>query len=564
MRKQGVALLVMTALGTAGCSTLGRMLEAPLQWVGLSSASSPAGQIDAADLERHIKILSSDEFAGRLPGGIGETRTLEYLERQFRNLGLAPGNPDGGYRQAVALVGLRAQADAGIEVAGRAFPLRQKDDLVTSTDRVEALVRVRKSPLVFVGYGIQAPEYDWDDYKGLDMRGKTLLMLVNDPPIADPARAGQLDPGRFKGEAMTYYGRWTYKFEMAAKLGAAAVLVIHETEAAGYPWAVIAREVGQEHFTLDKANGNSDRVPVQGWIRDARVAELFAVSGLDFNHLKAAAAKPDFRPVELPGRASFQVRNVIRKLRSSNVVARVKGTQRPDELLIYTAHWDHLGSNPELAGDQIYNGALDNASGVAGLLELAEVFAAAPPARSVLFLALTAEEQGLLGARHYAENPLYSLHDTLAVINMDVLNPWGRTRDVEVTGLGQSTLEDQLERAAAAQNRSLRAEAQPQNGYYFRSDHFEFARQGVPALFAHGGGEFVGRSPGYGLAQKHAYIAQDYHQVSDEFKSDWDLSGAVEDLQLFEAVGRQVAADSQRPSWKPGSEFGQIRQQRHP
>ena len=546
-----------------GCSTINHVVQAPLRWVGLSDDNAAVG-IDQARLAEHIQVLASDRFEGRQPGTLGEARTVAYLSKAFEEAGAKPGNPSGSYTQMVPLVGLKPQTDIGMQLNGKPFPLTLQKDVVASTRRVEKLVRVRKSPLVFVGYGVQAPEYNWDDYKGLDVRGKTLLMLVNDPQIPDPNAPDGLDEQRFKGRAMTYYGRWSYKYEIGAKLGAAAVLVVHETGPAGYPWGVVSDGMGQERFTLDAANGNSDKVAVNGWIRDDTVRRLMADAGLDFDQLKAAATRADFEPVALPGHASFQVRNRIRKVESANVAALVRGTQKPDELIVFTAHWDHLGRDSSLDGDQIYNGAVDNATGTAGLLELARAFAARPAERSVLMLAVTAEEQGLLGAAHYAANPLYPLSKTIANINMDAMNVWGKTRDVVLVGKGQNSLGDDLRAEARAQGRVVVDESTPEKGFYFRSDHFEFAKRGVPALYARSGTRFVAKGDGFGARMQSEYIDNDYHQVSDEVKANWDLSGLTQDLQLLEAVARRVAAAASVPQWKPDSEFADVRPARHP
>lgn len=546
-----------------GCSTLNHAVQTPLRWIGLGGDKVFDG-IDETRLATHIEVLASDRFEGRQPGTLGEERTVAYLSKAFAATGAEPGNPSGEYTQMVPLVGLKPQTDIGIQLNGKPFPLRLQQDVVASTKRVEKLVRVRKSPLVFVGYGVQAPEYNWDDYKGLDVRGKTLLMLVNDPQIPDPQAPDGLDTQRFKGRAMTYYGRWSYKYEIGAKLGAAAVLVIHETGPAGYPWGVVSDGMGQEHFTLDAANGNSDKVAVNGWIRDDTVRRLVAEAGLDFDQLKGAAVRDDFEPVELPGQASFQVRNRIRKVQSANVAALVPGTRTPDELIVFTAHWDHLGRDRGLNGDQIFNGAVDNATGTAGLLELARSFAARPAERSVLLLAVTAEEQGLLGAAHYAANPLYPLSKTIANINMDAMNVWGQTRDVVLVGKGQNSLENDLRLAAQAQARVVVDENTPEKGFYFRSDHFEFAKRGVPALYARSGTQFVGQSDDFGARMQSEYIANDYHKVSDEVKPTWNLSGLTQDLQLLEDVARRVAATNGIPQWKPGSEFADARPARHP
>lgn len=552
-------VLILAVVLLAGCASVNKIVTAPLQWMGLGGGE--AG-IDAEELLEHVSRLASDEFEGRLPGSRGEEKTVAYLIDQFKASGAQPGNPDGSYVQAVGLAGIKTQADVGISVAGKPVPLQLHKHINISSNRLQKLLRIRQSPIVFVGYGVQAPEYNWDDYKGLDVRGKTLLMLVNDPQVVDTD--GELTADSFKGRAMTYYGRWTYKHEIAAKLGAAAALVIHETGPAGYPWSVVQGQPGKEHFTLDAPNANADKVPVKGWIRDDYVRSLLTATGHDFDRLKAAAIRPDFRPVELPGQASFQLRNEIRKLESANVVAKVPGTTRPQEAIIYTAHWDHLGRNRSLNGDQIYNGAVDNATGTAGLLELAQSIAANPMDVSVIFLAVTAEEQGLLGTRHYVENPLMPLEATVANINIDAMNTWGATRDVVLVGKGHNTLEKDLRQVAGKQGRTVRDEPTPEKGFYFRSDHFEFARKGVPALYALSGTDFGGQGADYGKEKALAYIANDYHQLSDEVKPDWDLSGMVLDLLMLETVARQVAANPTRPSWYPSSEFAPQSHRRHP
>ena len=520
---------------------------------------SAADAIDAEQLLEHISTLASDEFEGRAPGTAGEERTVQYLIEQFQRLGLQPGNPDGTFTQDVSLVGYRAQPTSSFTVAGRRIPLAFPTDHVAWTRHFDQPdLRVTGSEIVFVGYGVVAPEYDWDDYKDVDVRGKTILMLVNDPAVPDPADPSRLDPNVFRGEAMTYYGRWTYKYEIASEKGAAAAIVIHETGPAGYPWEVVAGSWGGENFDIAGATG-PNRVKVEAWITEAKARELLAAAGHDFDELKRAATRRDFRPVTLNATADFHIRTTTRQVQSRNVIAKLEGSdpERRDEYVIYTAHWDHLGKDESREGDQIFNGALDNATGTAGMLEIAEAFTRLPqpPARSVLFLAVTAEEQGLLGAKHYAENPLYPLERTLANINMDGLNQWGRTRDVVVIGYGNSTLEDILAEEAGVQGRVLAPDAEPEKGFYYRSDHFEFAKQGVPALYTDNGVEYIGKPPEYGQQKRDEYTANDYHKPSDEVKPDWDLAGAVEDLQLLFAVGFRVATDAAWPEWKPGTEF---------
>jgi Zn-dependent M28 family amino/carboxypeptidase len=511
----------------------------------------------------HIKVLASDEFEGRGPGTVGEQKTIAYLTDQFRQMGLKPGNPDGTYVQDVPLVGFRATKVSGIlSSSGGPISLTFPEDFVAVSRRMVPEVNVADSGVVFVGYGVVAPEYGWDDYKGLDVRGKTLLMLVNDPPVPDPKDASRLDPSVFKGRAMTYYGRWTYKYEIASEKGAAAAILIHETGPAGYPFEVVRGSWSRENFDTarSQAPGQApDRVAVEGWITEATARKILGASGRDFDTLKKAAAQRDFQPVPLGSSARFEIKNVMREVQSKNVVARLEGSDPAlkDELLVYTAHWDHLGKDPERKGDQIFNGAADNASGVAAVLEIARAFTRITPApkRSILFLAVTAEEQGLLGAKHYAANPLYPLERTLADINLDVINLWGQTTDIISIGMGQTTLDDLLVETAARHGRTVAPDADPEKGYYYRSDHFEFAKRGVPALDPKGGRQYAGKSADFGERKHNEYTEKDYHKPSDEVKPDWDLSGAVADMALLVELGYRVAEGPSYPEWKPGSEF---------
>jgi Zn-dependent M28 family amino/carboxypeptidase len=515
--------------------------------------------ITAADLLAHIKTLSSDEYEGRSPGTRGEDLTVAYLTDQFKKMGLKPGNPDGTYIQKVPLVGYISDTKVEITAKGKKFAMTPRTEYVAGSRRYTAKVKVPSSEIVFVGYGVVAPEYGWDDYKGVDVKGKTILMLINDPPVPDPNDPSKLDDKMFKGKAMTYYGRWTYKYEIASEKGAAAALIVHETGPAGYPFEVVGSRHGREDFDIQKADKNMSRVPVEGWITYDKAAELCKMAGQDLAALKKAAVSKDFRPVTLDAKASFDIKNTLREVDSRNVIAKVEGSdpQLKNQYVIYSAHWDHLGKDPSLKGDQIFNGALDNASGTAGLLELAQAFAKISPApkRSILFLSVTAEERGLLGAKYYAENPLYPLRDTLADINMDGLNQWGKSKDVRVIGLGNSTLDDVAEEVAKSQGRVLIADAEPEKGFYYRSDHFEFAKQGVPAFYPKHGIDIVGKPDGYGLQKEKEYTANDYHKVSDEVKPDWDMAGAAEDLQLYLQIGYKVAEADKFPEWKPGAEF---------
>ncbi len=515
--------------------------------------------ITAAGILEHIKVLASDEFEGRAPASKGEDLTVAYLTKQFQSLGLKPGNPDGTYIQKVPLVGITSTPTTDITVRGKKFPLVSKTDYIAASERVQPLVTVKDSPIVFVGYGVVAPEYGWDDYKDVDVKGKTILILVNDPAIPDSSDPSKLDEKMFKGRAMTYYGRWVYKYEIASAKGAAAVLIVHETEAAGYPFEVVSGSFGRENFTIQRADQNASRVPVEGWITYPKAQELCKLAGQDLAALKKVAISKDFKPVTLDAKASFTIKNELRKVDSRNVIAKLEGSDAAlkDQYVIYTAHWDHEGRDLSLKGDQIYNGAIDNASGTAGLLEIAQAYTKLTPApkRSILFLSVTAEEKGLLGSEYYAENPLYPLKNTLADINMDGLNQWGKTKDLTIIGLGNSTLDDTTVDMARSQSRTVGPDAEPEKGHYYRSDHFEFAKVGVPALDAEAGIDYIGKPDGYGRKKREEYTKNDYHKPSDEVKPDWDLSGAVEDLQLLWQVGYRVAQASKLPEWKPGNEF---------
>jgi len=515
--------------------------------------------LTAGELLAHMRVLASDEFEGRGPGTAGDSKTVDYLVRQFRKLGLAPGNPDGSYVQRVPLMGFETSSRASLTTAKGTFELERLKDYVAISRLARADLEALE--LVFVGYGTVAPEYGWDDYKGLDVKGKAIVMLVNDPQIPSAGDPARLDDALFRGKAMTYYGRWTYKYEIAKEKGAAAAILVHETGPAGYPWEVVSGSWGREGFDLAGPDAAAAHVPVESWIQRAVAERLFAESGLDFEQAKQAALKRDFRPVVLPGaRASFACSAKTRQIESSNVVALRPGRSKPDELVVLTAHWDHLGHDPSLADDGIYNGALDNASGTAALLELAEAFQGLDPERSILFLAVTAEEKGLLGSKHYAAHPLYPLAKTLANINMDGLNPFGRTLDVVGVGHGQSTLDELLAEECARQGRHVVPDPDSDKGYYFRSDHFSFVQKGVPALYAESGIEFRGRPEGWGKAQRERYTAEDYHKPSDELRDDWDLSGALEDVALYLRIAWRISEGDTWPAWKPGSEFKAVRE----
>ncbi len=526
-----------------------------------AEAADPAPSLSADRIRERTAILSSDEFEGRGPGTPGEDKTVAYLIAEFKKHGLQPGNPDGTYVQDVPLVGLTSQTTVAFTGGGETRELVPVNDYSALSRRVVPEVAVRDSEVVFVGYGVVAPEYGWDDFKDVDVRGKTVLMLINDPPVTRADDPTRLDDAVFRGRAMTYYGRWTYKHEIASARGAAACFIIHETGPAGYPFAVVGNSAGRESFDLRTPDGNAGRVAIEGWLTLEAGKALIAAGGGDFDVLKKSAARHDFRPVTLALKGDFTVTNTIRDVASRNVIARLPGADpaRAHEHVIYTAHWDHLGRDARLTGDQIFNGAYDNASGTATLVELAQAFAALPaaerPQRSLLFLALTAEEKGLLGARYYAANPLHPLRHTLANLNIDGIQIFGPARDIEVIGYGSSTLEDIAATILAREGRVLTPDTEPEKGFFYRSDHFEFAKQGVPAFYTHSGKDIIGRPEGYGRQRKDEFTARDYHKVSDELKPDWDFAGAALDARLFFELGRTVADAATWPQWREGNEF---------
>jgi Zn-dependent M28 family amino/carboxypeptidase len=516
-------------------------------------------------LLNYIRVLSSDEFEGRGPGSKGEQLTIKYMEDQFRAAGLEPGNPDGTYLQNVPLVGITPDPAMKLTLAGHGKTLTPKfaDDFVAWSKRVTETSAVN-ADLIFVGYGVQAPEFQWDDFKGADVKGKILVELINDPPVPDPSDPARLDSKIFGGNAMTYYGRWTYKFEKAAQKGAAGCIIIHKTDRAGYPWEVVRNSWSETQFDLAASDKNMGRLAVESWITSDFAAKLFKAAGQDLDKLIASAARPDFQPVPLGIHETLTIHNTLRTLDSHNVIAKLTGSD-PDlknTYVIYTAHWDHFGIGPEMNGDKIYHGAVDNASGSAALLEMARAYKAMgkPPRRTILFLSVTGEEQGLLGSQYYAEHPLYPLARTELDINMDGMNVNGRTRDVVQIGRGASTLDDIVGAVAKDQGRVVKPDPEPEKGLYYRSDHFQFAKKGVPAFDPEEGVDFIGRPEGWGLEQRRKYTAERYHKPTDKIQPDWDLSGAVQDSQFYFLVGYRVANDSSAPEWRPETEFKAIRE----
>lgn len=511
--------------------------------------------INGKEFAKHITVLASDSLEGRKPFSVGEEKTINYLKTEFEKLGLQPGNGD-SYFQKVPMVDIMSKPEGKLvfKGAGPAIELNYLDDFVAASRRVKEQVKLENSDMIFVGYGIVAPEYGWNDYAGLDVKGKTVVVVVNDP--------GFWDAKLFKGKTMTYYGRWTYKFEEAARQGAAGVILIHDTKPASYGWAVVRSGWSKSKLYLQSEDDNMSRAAVEGWITMESAKKLFQLAGVS-DTLLQAAGKKGFKPVPLKVKASISLKNTIKRSESNNVLAVLPGTTRKDEYIIYSGHWDHFGKGEPIDGDSIYNGAADNASGTAALLELAHAFTQlkTKPARSILFLAVTAEEQGLLGSDYYASHPVYPINKTVADINMDVLQPFGRMKDLILVGKGQSDLDEYADEAAAKQGRVTRGEPDPSGGWYFRSDHFNFAKVGIPSMYIENGSVSVEHGEEWGEAQKKEYNDKRYHAPTDEYSADWDLSGIVEDMQILFNVGVKLSNESTFPGWKEGSEFKAIRDQ---
>lgn len=515
------------------------------------STPALAQQADPARLNEYTRVLASDAFEGRGVATPGEQRTVDYLVEQFRALGLEPGGPDGQWVQTAHLS--RTQQDGPATITARTpsgeVPLRRGPDVLVASDRPVDRITVTDAPVVFAGYGVDAPERNWDDFKGADLRGKILLVIVNDPDFGAPE--GHPVAGRFDGDAMTFYGRWTYKFQEAAAQGAAGVLVIHDTAGAGYGWSVLEGSSTAPDFDIVRQDWAAERVPAQGWIQGEVAERLIRSAGLDYAALRDQARTEGFRPVELPGvTLSIDFGQTHANIESRNVMARIPGTEHPDQTVLFGAHWDAYGRATPVGDDDIYNGAVDNATGVAAILELARLFKeGGAPARSVVFAAWTAEEAGLLGAEYYAANPVWPLETTVANINIDSLLPGTEVSpEIVVIGAGKSQTDAWLERRAAERGRRLIPDPAPQAGGFYRSDHFPLARRGVPALFGIAG--FTGHN-----AQSRDYVANRYHKPSDEWTPDWRMDAAAVDVDLLYAVGRDLADSDQWPEWNAGSEF---------
>jgi len=527
-----------------------------VQTTALAADSTSDTEEIEAMLHQHIAVLASDEFEGRAPATPGEEKTINYLQAEFEALGIGPGNGD-SYFQSVSVTEITTASDAVLRFSGSDYnaELEYATEMIVGSQQQIPSTSLANSELVFVGYGIVAPERNWNDYAGIDVTGKTVVILVNDPGYATQ------DPDVFNGNAMTYYGRWTYKYEEAARQGAAGALIVHETGPAGYGWEVVSGSWSGPQIGLQADNLNSDKNDIEGWLTLDSAEALFTGAGVSYQDLKAAAAQSGFRAVSLGGiTASVEIQNSVRTSESQNVIAMIPGTERPEETIIYTAHWDHLGVNPELSGDNIYNGAADNATGTAALLAMAKMHSDAGPApRSVVFLAVTAEESGLLGSRWYAEHPVFPLETTVANINIDVLNTYGPMHDIVVVGNGSSELEAYLEEAATAQGRHLVEEPNPERGYYYRSDHFNFAKAGVPALYAESGEDSVEFGREWGAEQAQDYNENRYHAPSDEYDPNWNLAGAAQDILLYFDVAEALSHESSFPNWLEGNEFKGIR-----
>ncbi len=536
------------------CSLLALAVAAP-------AVAQPAPAFSVETLKSVTQELSSDAYEGRAPTTAGETKTIDYIVKRLAAIGVQPGNK-GQWTQDVPIVEITARNVTPFTVTGGSAPitLAYRTDMVVGTYRVVPQVALKDSEMVFVGYGINAPEKGWNDYAGIDVKGKTVVILINDADWETEA-AGP-DAGPFEGRAMTYYGRWTYKFEEAARQGAAAAIIVHDTEPAAYGWQVVQSSWTGPQYELDAPGNNMNQSEMVGWIQLPKAKELFASAGKDFAQLAAAAKQKGFKAVPLGLKLSGSFSNELKRSTSKNVVGVLPGTTAPDETVLYTAHWDHLGRCDAVDGDDICNGAQDNASGVAGLIAMAEAYKKAPPTRrSVAFVAVTAEESGLLGSQYYAEHPIFPLSKTVGGINLDGLNVLGAVKDFQITGAGKSELEDLVKPLLAAQGRRISPEANPEKGYYYRSDHFSFAKLGVPMLSGAGGEDLVNGGVIAGKAAAEDYVRNRYHGPKDEYDPSWNWDGAIQDLTIYYQLGRQLADSDAWPNWYPTAEFRAIRDQ---
>ena len=522
-----------------------------------SHSNKPESPITPEEIKSHIAVLADDSLMGRKPFTPAEPKTINYISQQFKKLGLEPGD-NGSYFQDVPMVEITGSPSAAMEINGGKSPiiLNNLIDFVASTRQELDMVELKNSPLVFAGYGIVAPEYHWNDYAGLDVKGKTVIVLVNDPGF----KSG--DSRLFKGDTMTYYGRWTYKFEEAARQGAAGLIIVHQTEPASYPWNVVASSFPGAKLYLQQKDKHLGRCKVEGWITEGAAKKLFAAAGIS-GDLRALARKSGFKAAPLNLNASLTIHNKLKYSTSHNVIATLKGTTNPGEYIIYTAHWDHLGiGKPDAKGDSVYNGAVDNADGVAALISMAKAFTEAreKPQRSVVFLAVTAEEQGLLGSEYYATHPVYPLNKTIADLNMDALGSYGETKDLAITGKGQNDLDDYATKYAKVENYVVVGDRNPGAGSYYRSDHFNFAKVGVPALDMNNGDISLAHGAEWGKKQQKDYTANHYHQASDNYTAGMNADGMAQVANLLFNLGYELSNETTYPAWKSGSEFKAIRE----
>lgn len=519
--------------------------------------NNQGNSITGAEIKSHIAVLADDSLQGRKPFTPGEVKAINYISSEFKKEGLEPGN-NGSYFQDVPMVEVTSMPAAGLTVSGGKtnISLDYLTDFVASTRQELPEVQLNNSPLVFAGYGVVAPEYHWNDYAGLDVKGKTVIVLVNDPGFKSGER------NLFKGDTMTYYGRWTYKYEEAARQGAAGVIIVHQTEPASYPWSVVSNSFTGAKLYLQQNDKHLSRCKLEGWMTEDAAKKIFAAAGIT-GDFRAIARKRDFKAIPLNMGATITINNKLKYSTSHNVIAMLKGKTRPAEVILYTAHWDHLGvGKPDARGDSIYNGAVDNASGVAAILSEARRFAELKdrPERTIVFLAVTAEEQGLLGSEYYATHPVFPLNKTVADLNMDALGDYGETNDFAITGKGQNDLEDYVEEFAKQDDKKVTGDKNPGAGGYYRSDHFNFAKVGVPALDINNGAESSLHGEAWGKAKQKEYGDHHYHQPSDNYSASMDADGMAQVANLLFSVGYKLAGETTFPGWKAGSEFKAIRE----
>ncbi len=536
----------------------GVTLQAQDSWTPNADAQQAATNIDEATQRAHIRFLADDLLEGRGPASRGDELAQSYIAAQYQMLGLKPAGKDGSWFQEVPLVGVTTQSPPEIVFQGandKSLTLKYFDDYIATNGMATESSSLKDAEVVFVGYGIVAPEYQWDDFKGVDLKGKVLLMMNNDP--AD-------DPNIFEGKKRLYYGRWDYKYDSAARQGAAGAIIIHTTPSAGYPFQVVQTSWTGEEFELAKSEG--PRLAMRGWVTEDSAKKICELNSLNLDELRKAAESRDFKPVSLGSKLSMQLKSIVRQQNTANVLGWLEGSdpELKDEAVVVMAHHDHIGLAAErnAEGDNIYNGAIDNASGTASLLNLAKAFTALKerPKRSILFAAVGAEEQGLLGSKYFAENPTWPAGKMAAVINIDGMNFLGRTKDINVIGLGKSDLDEVLSKVARFQNRVITPDHFPDRGYYYRSDQFSLAKVGVPGIYLHSGLAIVGKPDGWGKEQQDAWVEKHYHQPSDEYREDWDLTGAIEDNQLLFYAGCEIANQDKLPKWQPGDEFEAARE----